>query len=191
MALAEDYLYQNVVQSDDGAYRYLLRRQIADSGYHIMFVIHNPSLDDSDADPTTARIIDIARAWPGVGVVYIAGRFSLRRSDPDGLWDGTPTNTEDAIAAIRGCADHCNSVAHSLWSESDDAENPAGVVICWGAFESENGDALNAVSLTTAELMRWLINNDIEIDVMGYDPVSGSPLAPLETTDPVGTIPYE
>ena len=187
-------MLENVVQSEDGAHRYLLRRQVSGEPGSVLVIIHHPTLDDADTDPITARIVELAAGWPGIGTVYIASRFSLRRATDDGLWDGDPVNTEDSLPYIMACASEIDAATRAAWSDAEDAENFAGVVLAWGAIDAPESDdaAQRSMSVATATLMRALIQGEIELDVLGYDPVSGSPLSPTDIQgDIVERTPYE
>lgn len=85
--------------SDDGTYRYRLRRSWDVTKPSVAFVMLNPSTADaSNDDPTIRRCRGYATDW-GFGELVVGNIFSLRSSEPDDLYDhpdpvGPRTDTE-------------------------------------------------------------------------------------------------
>ena len=188
---AEELLSHDETVSDGGDYRYLLRRQIGQGQRKILMVIHCPSVDSSDADPGIARCVEIATGW-GYDTLYIGSRYSKICDDPADLWIGLPPNDAGAIDCLIEVAKAIDIAARAEWTTDGD-DNYAGVVICWGALpEGSTDDAINGNSINTALLMRKFHAYGIEIDVLGYDPVDGSPLSALAAPGDIpAREPYE
>jgi hypothetical protein len=98
------------VLSHDGAYRYVLWRQLpqrqllqADLGT-VMFLMLNPSTADADQDDQTIRkVVGFAAAW-GYSKVVVANLYALRSTDPRGLVGHPDPVGPGNDAAIRECA---------------------------------------------------------------------------------------
>lgn len=70
------------VISDDGRYRYYLRRTWNDLEPVCGFVMLNPSTaDETKLDPTLRRVLSYCRRW-GYGGFRIANLFAFRATDP-------------------------------------------------------------------------------------------------------------
>jgi hypothetical protein len=84
-----EYTHKSAVLSEDGKYRYVLRRQWsmcdATQFFTPVFICLNPSTaDESVDDPTVRRCVGFAKAW-GWCEVTILNLFALRCTDPRGL----------------------------------------------------------------------------------------------------------
>lgn len=179
----------NVLASDDNAYRYLLHLQLSDAPGRLMMIIHNPSLDDTEADPTTARCMELASAW-GYGALYIGARFARRSADAESLWSQPGPNDPMAFAILRETAISIDASARAEWTE--DGDSWAGVVICWGSLTVDSDAAITTTSLTTATLMRSLGFLEIELDTLGTnDETDGAPKSVHDVVgDVVERVPY-
>lgn len=73
--------------SDDGVYRYALRRWWEPAVVKAKFIMLNPSTADASTDdPTIRRCVGFARRW-GMGGLVVANLYALRSTDPRLLWD--------------------------------------------------------------------------------------------------------
>lgn len=80
-------LASDAILSDDGVYRYLLRRWWDPTVEAAKFIMLNPSTADaSQDDPTIRRCMGFARRW-GMGGLVVANLYALRSTDPRALWD--------------------------------------------------------------------------------------------------------
>lgn len=71
---------------DTRTYRYTLHRRWAPGGRRCCFVLLNPSTADAvRLDPTNRRVVAFAKAW-GFHAVETVNVFSLRSTDPKGLY---------------------------------------------------------------------------------------------------------
>lgn len=71
--------------SEDGLYRYTLRRTFLIGKGTVAFVCLNPSTADEAAnDPTVRRCIGYALKW-GYNALYVLNLFGYRSTDPDAL----------------------------------------------------------------------------------------------------------
>lgn len=74
--------------SEDGLYRYSLRRHVAPLTGHgtVTFVMLNPSTADAEQDdPTIRRCIGFARSW-GFEWLKVVNLYAYRATDPVELW---------------------------------------------------------------------------------------------------------
>lgn len=99
-----------VVLSPDGAYRYVLWREIRQRDLLIPergvvnFIMLNPSTADAENDdPTMRRVIDYAARW-GFRRLVVTNLFALRSTDPRALLDHVDPVGMGNDAAIRECA---------------------------------------------------------------------------------------
>lgn len=75
------------VISDDGTYRYRLRRRWDANAGTCAFIMLNPSTaDGTEDDATIRRCIGYAKDW-GYGELVVGNLFALRSTDPDNLRD--------------------------------------------------------------------------------------------------------
>jgi hypothetical protein len=73
--------------SDDGRYRYELRRIWGDHHDPAVFVMLNPSIADADKDdPTIRRCIRFAQTWQ-YGSLLVVNLYALISTDPTGIAD--------------------------------------------------------------------------------------------------------
>jgi hypothetical protein len=106
------------VLSDDGRYRYALRRQTGVLGAEgaVLFVMLNPSTADAtDDDPTIRRCLNYARRW-GYARLDVANLYALRATNPAELFAG-----EDPVGPD-----------NDAWLERLAKPSPS-VVVAWGA----------------------------------------------------------
>lgn len=78
----------SAVLSDDGVYRYVLRRDLGTLGGEgtCLFVMLNPSTADATKDdPTLRKCMKFARRW-GYARLTVANLYALRSKSPDLLW---------------------------------------------------------------------------------------------------------
>jgi hypothetical protein len=81
------YLRCSAQVSDDGLYRYCLRRDWSDSAPPLVFVMLNPSTADATSDdPTIRRCVGFARR-DGFGGIYVVNLFAWRATKPSDLQD--------------------------------------------------------------------------------------------------------
>lgn len=74
--------YGDAVLSDDGVYRYELRRVWDPTAPGCGWVLLNPSTADAHQDdPTIRRCARLARAW-GYGGILVVNLYALRTTDP-------------------------------------------------------------------------------------------------------------
>lgn len=101
----------DAVLSEDGTYRYSLRRWWAPTPL-VRFIMLNPSTADATVDdPTIRRCMGFARAW-GYGGIVVHNLYALRATDPGALLAHPdpigPDNDEHlrrgASAALTVCA---------------------------------------------------------------------------------------
>jgi len=79
------YLDSDAYISNDGAYRYWLRRQLSEGSTSVLFVGLNPSTADARLDdPTIRRCVGFAREW-GYAWLYMANLYAYRTKDPNAL----------------------------------------------------------------------------------------------------------
>jgi hypothetical protein len=76
---------RTAVLSEDGRYRYELRRAWDPLAPTVLWVMLNPSTaDDRQDDPTIRRVVGFSRAW-GFGTVVVVNLFAYRATDPHAL----------------------------------------------------------------------------------------------------------
>lgn len=72
--------------SDDGIYRYWLRREWEPGGKSLLWVMFNPSTADAEVDdPTIKRCIKFSQSW-GFNNLVVANLYAYRSSDPCAIW---------------------------------------------------------------------------------------------------------
>lgn len=122
----------SAVLSDDGVYRYELRRQWGAPGDpRVCWVMLNPSTADASVDdPTIRRCIGFSNRW-GYGSLVVVNLFALRATDPKEL-----ACTTDPVGAGNDAA----ILAAAYVSER--------VVVAWGA----HGKFRNRAALVTQML---------------------------------------
>lgn len=112
------YEESDAVLSDDGKYRYLLRRTWDHTKPRMLYVMLNPSTADASIDdPTIKSCVRLAKAQ-GYGSFEVVNLFGLRATDPKELLKAPdpagPDNDRIVAAAVGRC----------------------DVVVCaWGAFQ--------------------------------------------------------
>ena len=94
--------------SDDGRYRYSLRREWAPGEQGIGWVMLNPSTADATTDdPTIRRVVAFSSGW-GYGWCEVINLFALRATDPRALVRAAdpvgPTNDAFLVEWIRSRA---------------------------------------------------------------------------------------
>lgn len=112
------------VISDDGFYRYELRRTWADEP-PMTFVMLNPSTADaSKDDPTIRRCVGFAKR-EGCGGIVVVNLFALRVTRPVHLFDGTiPADP---------CGEYNLSFVKRALDAAEACDGP--VVVAWGAHK--------------------------------------------------------
>lgn len=125
------YLENDAVISEDGRYRYLLRRTWDHNKPRVLYVMLNPSTADARLDDPTIRSCVRLAAGHGYGSMEVVNVFAYRATEPTELLkqaDPIGPRNEDAVASAVGRCD---------------------VVICaWGAFPPAREKAtpvLNAI----------------------------------------------
>lgn len=90
--------------SDDRSHRYLLERRWGGDGPACMVIGLNPSAaDETQDDPTIRRCIGFAQSL-GFPALVMTNLYSLRSTDPAGLFEDEPTrpeNLEHIVTAAR------------------------------------------------------------------------------------------
>ncbi len=80
------YIEKSAQLSEDGKYRFLLRRSWGTpGGPHITFVMLNPSTANADVDDPTIRKCCGFASRQGVEAIEVVNLFALRSTDPDAL----------------------------------------------------------------------------------------------------------
>jgi len=75
----------DAIFSEDGRYRYTLRRTWMMGSGICLFIMLNPSTADAETDdPTIRRCIGFAKAW-GFSHLWVANLFAYRATDPKEL----------------------------------------------------------------------------------------------------------
>jgi hypothetical protein len=135
---------RDAVISDDGRYRYMLRRCWDPAVWSLPFVMLNPSTADAEQDdPTIRRCIGFARR-EGYGGIVVVNLFAYRATDPRDLWD--------AAAAGIGIEGPDNRYWHRLILGAA-ADNGVPVVGAWGAIGRHVADSvLDVRELAGAQL---------------------------------------
>lgn len=77
--------FEPAVISEDGLYRYVLRRVWVENTQSQVWIMLNPSTADAtNDDPTIRRCMSFSRAW-GFGGIIVVNLFALRATDPKAL----------------------------------------------------------------------------------------------------------
>jgi hypothetical protein len=144
----------DAVFSDDGLYRYELRRTWGD-GPPVLWLMLNPSTADAvEDDPTVRRCMRFARAWERYGGIIVCNLFALRSTDPAGLQKVDDPVGPDNDKHIDGCAQE------------------AGLVVCaWGNHGYYKGRAM--------DVSRRLIHDGFVLWCFGVSKHGCHPLHPL------------
>lgn len=103
--------------SDDGLYRYYLRRVWSNDHPHAMCIGLNPSTADANSNDTTIRNLIIMMDRLGYGGFYMVNLFALITSKPDKL---------------RECPDPVKDNDQYLEAIRTEVRD---VIFCWGAFK--------------------------------------------------------
>ncbi len=104
---AERIVWCGADLSDDGVYRYTLRRRWASPEEpSVCWIMLNPSTADAVVDdPTIRRCIGFSEGW-GFGSLTVVNLFGLRATDPKALLTAPhpvgPENDEAITTAVRG-----------------------------------------------------------------------------------------
>jgi len=105
--------------SDDGRYRYLLRRRLGDAPLEAAWVLLNPSTAGADADDPTVRRLAAFSRREGAGSMAVVNLFALCSADPAALLadpsPAGPLNDAAIAAAVNG-------------------RTPRIIICGWGAF---------------------------------------------------------
>ena len=102
------YAEKDAVLSDDGVYRYLLRRVWDHRRLRMLYVMLNPSTADADMDDATIRSCVRLAHDAGYGSFEVVNLFALRSTDPAVLINhpdpvGNPKNADVVVAALGRC----------------------------------------------------------------------------------------
>jgi hypothetical protein len=94
--------------SEDGRYRYRLKRTWIPSTTPVVFVMLNPSTADATVDdPTVRRCVAFAKAW-GFGGMVVVNLYALRATNPKALWADPdpvgPYNDRELTAVAQSAA---------------------------------------------------------------------------------------
>lgn len=154
--------------SDCMRYRYLLTRVLGGSGPITVFVMLNPSTADADAnDPTVRRCVGYAQDWGSAGLI-VANLYSLRSTDPKGLWfDEDPVGPENnkTLADLARyhrriiCAWGSNARTDRVRTFHDIVMNVGGELLCLGTTKA--GAPRHPLYLRRdAEPWPWRLPND-------------------------------
>ncbi len=112
-------IHKSAVISEDGQFRYALRRVWDEAAPLVLFVGLNPSFADADLDDNTSTIcINYAKRW-GYGGLLLGNLFAYRSTDPTKLYQ-----TSDPVGKEN---DH--------WLKDLQAQSKL-VVCAWGAAGS-------------------------------------------------------
>jgi len=124
----------DAVLSDDGDYRYRLRRQWDQTKPTVAWIMLNPSTADATTDdPTVRRCLNYANRWD-YGTLLVGNLFALRTPDPDDL-RGHPAPVGPANDA------HLQEIVAG-----------ADLVVCaWGSNGSLYGRASEVATMLNAE----------------------------------------
>lgn len=131
--------------SDCFQYRHLLTRVLGGDGDTTVFVMLNPSTADANAnDPTVRRCVGYAEDW-GSAVLIVANLYSLRSTDPRGLWQHEdpvgPENDKTLADLARHhrriiCAWGANARPERVWAFVAMATNVGGELFCLGTTKA-------------------------------------------------------
>ena len=124
--------------SDDGKYRYWLKRGISMFGeFPVVFIMLNPSTaDDIKDDPTIRRCCGYAHQWHATEMIVV-NLFALRATDPSELWkDGVsdpvgPLNDEAIKYALEYSRLNSGYVI-AAWGNHGAYMDRGDTIIGWG-----------------------------------------------------------
>lgn len=153
--------YRSATISEDGAYRYDLRRRWAVSGPTATFVMLNPSTADGSIDDATIRRCTYFAKREGCASLLVVNLCALRATKPAAL-----------LTAADPCGPH-NRLAVADALEAAHAEQEAGfvapVIVAWGAFP------IGRVAATALDVV---LSSGCQLQAFGTS-AAGAPLHPL------------
>jgi hypothetical protein len=126
----------SAVLSDDGRYRYVLRRTWDENLPPVLFVGLNPSTADAEKDdPTIRRCVRFARDW-GYGGLLMGNLFAFRATRPQdlpNLYTDPPTNPVGEFVPERSWQPYGRTESvNDEWLRQMATE--AGIIVAaWGA----------------------------------------------------------
>jgi hypothetical protein len=141
MTERSELIDSSAIFSDDGVYRYQLRRQWK-RGPLINFIMLNPSIADAEKDdPTIRRCIRFAQDWEYSGLI-VTNIYAYRTTDPDVLWMVDDPVGPDNDLHIEQASQ--NKTVIAAWGVNAKPERErevsnliAGVIVCLG--KTKNG----------------------------------------------------
>ena len=146
-----------------GGYRYLLRRDLGDSGRRAIFIMLNPSIADAKQDdPTIRRCIGFAKGWD-CGQLIVLNLFAIRATDPTVMMTANDPEGPDNWQHFERIFGSAGTI-DPLSGERDI------VVAAWGAHGSHRHQDVTVMGW----LDRWLIN----VECLGQTK-AGQPKHPL------------
>jgi hypothetical protein len=120
--------------SEDGVYRWELRRRWATDGEVLLWVMLNPSTADGKRDdPTIRRCVDFSRRWGFAGLI-IANLFSLRAKHPSEIGRHASPVGEKTDETLRAASIEAQ-VTVAAWGAYAAAQKRSSVVV--NLLESE------------------------------------------------------
>lgn len=114
--LPDTLTIESAVISPCETYRYWLRRDLAESGVSVCFIMLNPSTADAEVDdPTIRRCVEFARSWGGRELIVV-NLFAFRATEPAELKKASAPIGPDNDEAISRALEHCaGGVAVAAW----------------------------------------------------------------------------
>lgn len=132
---------RSAVISDDGLYRYELRRTWHVGRPDCVFIMLNPSTADAtEDDPTIRRCVDFARRWE-CGRLIVVNLFAFRATKPVDLFKATdpvgPEN-EDYVRRAVDHADYHGGKIICAWGSHGEHMEQDRTVLGWIEAECKN-----------------------------------------------------
>lgn len=124
------YLETDAVISQDGRYRYLLRRVWDYAKPRVLFVMLNPSTADAHEDDATIRSCVRLASGAGYGSMEVVNLFGYRATNPAELQNVSnpigPANADVGDVAINRC-----DLVICAWGTHHMAERRAREMVSW------------------------------------------------------------